>query len=331
MKNNKKPSLLIVLFIFLAISISCYILLSRPTTCESPNAPVEFPDRDIIFQTYPHDMSDKGENTLGFVNADGSGLVYLDTVFLLPVFGRCIEIAPMQPIITVDGSILVYRNPRVGAGYLYIQHSGGPPIKCDDDISFGINRPQIEGDQIFTDTAGEMALFSIEDCAPNIPKDQLTIFTSPNTGYGLYSGSISPDRERIAFSARMADEGNYYILLYDTKSQETVRITEGDAPAWSPDGTSLAFSKSDGIYLMDMAMEIRLIVPYEYPSSPRTWLLLPSWSPDSQWLVYHKCTAQSDSNSYCGSIDDYSIFKVNVETGEEIKIIDGGLNPYWRK
>jgi hypothetical protein len=46
-----------------------------------------------------------------------------------------------------------------------------------------------------------------------------------------------------------------------------------------------------------------------------------SWSPDGKWLVYHM---------YLGTDGEYSIYKVNVETGETTKLIDNGYSPSWR-
>jgi hypothetical protein len=43
-------------------------------------------------------------------------------------------------------------------------------------------------------------------------------------------------------------------------------------------------------------------------------------------LVYHKCVNQS-----CEELSDFSIYKINVQSGEEEKIIDNGLFPVWIK
>jgi Tol biopolymer transport system component len=59
------------------------------------------------------------------------------------------------------------------------------------------------------------------------------------------------------------------------------------------------------------------------------WPPKPIWSPDGNWLVYHKCELE-DPERECLYLEDYVIYKVNVHTGEEVKIIEGGLNPYWR-
>jgi hypothetical protein len=53
-----------------------------------------------------------------------------------------------------------------------------------------------------------------------------------------------------------------------------------------------------------------------------------SWSPDGQWLVYHVYNEHLAGSIFPG--EPSSIFKVNVITGEEIKIIDGEISPSWR-
>jgi Tol biopolymer transport system component len=52
----------------------------------------------------------------------------------------------------------------------------------------------------------------------------------------------------------------------------------------------------------------------------------PSWSPDGKWLVYHRC-----SKPECALIDDYDIYKVEIATGIEYKIIEHGVFPDWKK
>jgi len=44
-----------------------------------------------------------------------------------------------------------------------------------------------------------------------------------------------------------------------------------------------------------------------------------SWSPDGKWLVYHRMTAAGPA-----------IYKVNVESGIETEIFQGGVYPDWR-
>jgi Tol biopolymer transport system component len=49
----------------------------------------------------------------------------------------------------------------------------------------------------------------------------------------------------------------------------------------------------------------------------------PTWSPDSKWLVYHRCVRENPP------ISDCTIYKVNIETGIEVKLAEGGVFPSW--
>ncbi|HMB23559.1 MAG TPA: hypothetical protein VKP08_12035 [Anaerolineales bacterium] len=53
-----------------------------------------------------------------------------------------------------------------------------------------------------------------------------------------------------------------------------------------------------------------------------------AWSPDGKWLVYHKWVG-TDYNTGTDPSSN-AIYKLNIKTGEEIKILDGGIYPYWR-
>jgi Tol biopolymer transport system component len=81
---------------------------------------------------------------------------------------------------------------------------------------------------------------------------------------------------------------------------------------------------------------MKLLVEYASPEEGRSheeWPPLPVWSPDGEWLAYHKCILDPGPKVDCSEPSDginFSIFVVNVDTGHEKKVIDGGLNPYWR-
>ncbi|MBN1936423.1 MAG: hypothetical protein JW934_17285, partial [Anaerolineae bacterium] len=47
-----------------------------------------------------------------------------------------------------------------------------------------------------------------------------------------------------------------------------------------------------------------------------------SWSPDGNWVVYSK-------RVYRDGAYHQDIYKLNIDTGEEIKLVENGLNPHW--
>ena len=108
-------------------------------------------------------------------------------------------------------------------------------------------------------------------------------------------------------------------------------------PAISPDGRLVAYTAGDGIYVVSVeGGKSRRVVEacVELRREPDghiwwdRWPPVPSWSPDGQWLVYHRCMRHCSLE--CSKIEHYSVFKMNVETREEVLLVEGGLNPYWR-
>jgi Tol biopolymer transport system component len=130
------------------------------------------------------------------------------------------------------------------------------------------------------------------------------------------------------------------IVLLDTETaMETVLVAAKDrfdTPAISPDGRQVAYTAGDGIYVVSVEGSepqrvVETCVVRRQPDGYATWddwSPAPSWSPDGQWLVYHRCIRSCPE--WCEDIEDYSIFKVNVETSAETLLVKGGLNPYWR-
>ena len=122
-----------------------------------------------------------------------------------------------------------------------------------------------------------------------------------------YSPDISPDGTRIAYTTRRyPEEGNFWlgdrviprsfeIATSGLDGSDTIRLTEDSAndtsPAWSPDGSRIAFvrydnSREDGIYTMASdGSDLRWVLRFrsmEYPherSGPR-------WSPDGKKLAF---------------------------------------------
>jgi hypothetical protein len=102
---------------------------------------------------------------------------------------------------------------------------------------------------------------------------------------------------------------------------------------------SQAYYKSEKLFFCGDLVVIESPEPsintpvYQYNPPEPYYPPIVSWSPDGQWLVYHvyneslKIKQRSRPFSF---IQPYSIFKVNVATGNETKIIDGGMYPYWR-
>ena len=111
-----------------------------------------------------------------------------------------------------------------------------------------------------------------------------------------YSPAWSPDGQRIAFvSDRNGDRELYYegsgfystdIFLMNADGTGVEQLTFGPedwtgGPAWSPDGSSIAFSSSGEIFAIELASgDVRLL------SNSDLLVGSPAWSPDGAWIAY---------------------------------------------
>ena len=114
-----------------------------------------------------------------------------------------------------------------------------------------------------------------------------------------------------------------------TDTEKVTEVLEGGYnPSLSPDEKKIAYVGSNGIYIANAdGTGKKLLVPISISYELYKGLdPHPFWSPDGTTLIYHKC-----HNTVCKDVTDFSIYKVNVNTGDEVKIVDGGLYPVWIK
>jgi hypothetical protein len=328
----------ILILFFMSFSLS-------GCTPSSPSAE-HLPEREIVFQTATL-WGGRADSRLGFINTDGSGLTYFQITFKSsPDMEKLAVGSPIYPVITADSSTLIFRMVGMSGhpGSLGLIRSGQPGVICP--IEMGITRPSLTSDQkyIVTDLvnpAGRLSLFDLSNCETIADETLGEVFDITIDRYPTF-GALSPSKNRLAFQA-LTDESSMedakypgiYVRDLDTGSE--ILIGMGLAPAWSPDGKWIAFRGLDGIYLVrPNGEDMQLLVEYVSPEEGRSyeeWPPLPEWSPNGEWLVYHKCILDPGPKVDCSDTSEginFSIFMVNVDTGFEKKIFDGGLNPFWR-
>jgi hypothetical protein len=287
----------------------------------APPQPAKFPDTDIVYEVILWN-----DPRIGFVNADGSDNSVLTT-----------DTFVSKPTWAADGKTLYVLKwmgvGGVGDGAISIWHEGKARHVCEDypfvnTVSTIIS--ETGSTRAVIDNGGkQLLLFDLERCKEL--KRYVDFAEDPSRD--VRGVSLSSDQTRIVYteiSERQSPQPKYRIKIMDLGTEGVVEIGEGINPAWSPDDSRIAYTKLDGIYVMasDGSQPHRL-VEYDatsdidehrfYPTPPA-----PHWSPDGRWLIYHKITSASRDRT------DYGIFKVEVASSTEIKIVDGGAYPFWR-
>lgn len=315
------------IYLFLSIftlftSVFCGTFVLEKET----RAPEVFPETDIVFSS---------SDGVGFVNADGTNVTSLP--FVARVSSGKVKGA-WRPVITEDYRTIIMKvtdpftsvdSPRA----LVMWREGTLPIYCaswpDQQV------PLLAADQkhLFIQTEIGIAMYPLDSCGAS---------DAPVATYKGIQGVISPNLYFVVY-ARQGDDlyRNRFLVLRNIESGEETEIGEGDFPAWSRDGQQIAYTGPDGIYIVSIEQPgvPKRILKYLNPFDELlpTYSVLgdyykipiePSWSPDGFWLVYHKWQGE---DPYTGiSPVHNTIYKLNIETGEEIKIIDGGMYPFWR-
>jgi len=145
--------------------------------------------------------------------------------------------------------------------------------------------------------------------------------------YVIAGFSYSRSEETLVFSMSTDQfSENFRIISLDLISKKEVALTDGINPDLSPDGQYIAYLGMDGaLYLMkvDGSEQKLMVKKLFWDSNHKDNTVQPEWSPDSKWLVYHRCVGESPPISNC------NIYKVNIETGIEVKLAEGGVFPSW--
>src|SRR6266540_1762763 len=133
-------------------------------------------------------------------------------------------------------------------------------------------------------------------------------------------GAWSPDTFKILFqSNRIPDTTvavHYHIYVMNSDGSNVGQLTFGDStdsyhPAWSPDGTKIAFvSNRDGnaeVYVMNAADGSGLVNVTNDPGSD----FAPSWSPDGTKIAF-----QSDRQT------DFAVWAMNADGSNPTRLTD---------
>jgi TolB protein len=176
--------------------------------------------------------------------------------------------------------------------------------------------------------------------------------TFPPPGYVDQNPDVSPDGRRIAFSRQSTTECcTNEIFVVDVDGQHLTKLTNNPsgadcilttgcagAPAWSPDGSKIAFDRLIGPIVDDVAYEwaiyimnadgsqLRQVTEKVHPTQGED--NNPQWSPDGHSLVFQRNNVRGAQPE--GGI---ALWTVNLETGRERRVtpfdLRAGDTPDW--
>jgi hypothetical protein len=145
----------------------------------------------------------------------------------------------------------------------------------------------------------------------------------------LFSSSLIDTGSHPAWSPdgtkiAFSESANLYVMNADGSGQRTVGPLGSYQPAWSPDGSRLAVTNNQGgIYVMSVDGSQQTLLTSGYGDEYDD---SPAWSPDSSKIVFAKwagCDAQGDC-------EDANIWTINADGSNPTQLAQiPGFDPTW--
>ena len=326
----------IILMVLAAFFACCFALVFASDFALFREPPwFSIPKADIVYQALNNQLDAPGggmaesNNLIGFVNADGSG----NTLVKL-------KYRAYQPVFSLEaGGVFFHDNesnpyllvPQGGQTY-FLSRSGTYEI-CPQLYAEKFIFPVEAMGYLLESDSKHIELADIKTCKvikPLVEIQDESAWELINSAYPSSSG------KNMVFSESYLGPQRDVIYVMDIETKAVREVLQGGYNAsFSPDDQRIAYVGGDGIYIANAdGTGSKLIVRIDFSSywesadryADSVETPYPFWSSDGTILVYHKC-----NNEDCQDLSDFSIYKVNVNSGVEQKIVDGGLYPVWIK
>jgi len=325
-----KQSLKITLLVIVLV-VSCRPAIARVMEKFSVDKPL--PDHEIIFIT--EWLRPEHGTTFGFVQPDGSGVEYVTLESMSS--GENLALTP--PTWSSDGQSIFMSTDffslptmlQISKGSV-TRYALSPEYRSSGYFNYVSVLPNTH--QAYFAEVNRIVVLEL-DKAPVV----LVSYSSPDFIFLHIGANPLCGKDILLFSYHDKDylqKGENLVLANITEETQIV-LTGKDLdterfyyPSCSPDGKWIAYSTEDGIYLIHPdGSGKRLLEPIDFDAMINSDTLpAVSWSPDGEWIVYHHCKSEASCNMEDES--DVAVYKMNIETGQKIKLVDGGLFPYWR-
>jgi TolB protein len=257
-----------------------------------------------------------------------------------------LEASPTEPrqITTDDGTDRVATLAPDGSAILFTSDRAGGPDSPTGLRAYGLyivrldgSAPQhLLGTRSFNGSpvhSPDMSLIAFHSDAEGIPQVYVIATGGPADPVALTDdpvqanmGDWAPDGARIVFSSLRDSTGcsttgavvtctqyNREIYVMDADGSNVVRLTddpaEDGAPAWSPDGSQIAFQSDRAggrhIFVMNTdGSDVRQLTFGE----PRDGF--PSWSPDGEWIAFDRVVTRENIEILVTRLDGSELINV---------------------
>jgi hypothetical protein len=299
---NSKKRLWIGLFGIVVVIVAGIIWLIQPQKVQIEGG---IPQKEIVFRKWPFSPS-----LVSFINADGSGYEERAINRIVPPVtwsegGKYLNLRLTSQNIPISGyAFMVSMDGQVHYCSQVERDQSGLHFRSRDDLQVLLVRGHGNPERV--------VWFDMTAC-----REGATVYIVPPENH--LREVVLSSLEYLAVEVVTKFPGVFPdasgVLILGPIGEEISMIPHATLPAWSKDGEWLAYNLMEG-----SSVPLPLYVSKKDGSGQKSLGVknndTPAWSPDGEWLVYER---------------DKNIYKFNLQTGQEIKIFEGGLSPDWRK
>jgi Tol biopolymer transport system component len=246
--------------------------------CSDGTSPVSATNRPIVFigrRQIPGQFPRESEIAIYSVRLDGSGLQRLTTgagQALYPAWSRDgRQIAFASGPVTAGGGTQLWAMAPDGTNAHRLSSSFGECPYGYESLTWDPSGSRLAAECFWTVAVFDLATETVTPVSAGLEDS-------------MENPDWSPDGKRIAFDDPFLPD---VFVQAPAVDKRTTLIADASDPAWSPNGTRIAFAgrSTPGIFVAaaDGTGRTRLTTPTGTDRDEG-----PTWSPDGQWLAFHR-------------------------------------------